>query len=73
MAATHTYRTALRWRGSTGAGYEGYDRGHDVSAPPAGDGLALSADPAFCGDPQRLNPEQLLVAAVSFPMPQNFT
>jgi organic hydroperoxide reductase OsmC/OhrA len=63
--STHTYRTSLRWRGSTGAGYEGYDRGHGVAAPPAKAALELSADPAFRGDPARLNPEQLLAAAAS--------
>jgi len=62
---THTYRTSLRWRGSTAAGYEGYDRGHGVAAPAAAEALELSADPAFRGDPERMNPEQLLVAAAS--------
>lgn len=62
----HSYRTALRWSGATGLGYEAYDRDHDVTvlgpvAPP----LELSADPAFRGEPDRLNPEQLLVAAAS--------
>jgi organic hydroperoxide reductase OsmC/OhrA len=48
------------WSGSTGLGYDGYDRDH------VADGLELSADPAFRGDPARLNPERLLVmAAVS--------
>ncbi|HRW38004.1 MAG: OsmC family protein [Acidimicrobiales bacterium] len=61
----HRYRTELRWSGSTGAGYEAYERAHDLIAPPAGTGLALSSDPAFRGDPSRLNPEQLLVAAAS--------
>jgi hypothetical protein len=32
---THTYRTQLSWSGSTAAGYEGYDRAHILSAPPA--------------------------------------
>jgi len=63
--AVHTYRTTLAWAGSTGVGYEGYDRAHAVHAPPSPDGLGLSSDPAFRGDPARLNPEQLLVAAAS--------
>lgn len=63
--AVHRYRTALAWAGSTGAGYEAYDRAHEVRAEPAPATLALSSDPAFRGDPQRLNPEQLLVAAAS--------
>lgn len=62
---THTYATSLTWSGSTGAGYRGYSRDHVVVAAPAVHALELSADPAFRGDPTRLNPEQLLVAAAS--------
>jgi organic hydroperoxide reductase OsmC/OhrA len=62
---THTYTARTSWRGSTGIGYEAYDRGHSASAPPAPAPLALSADPAFRGDPALLNPEQLLVLAAS--------
>lgn len=36
-----------------------------MSATPAAAALGLSADPAFRGDPSRLNPEQLLVMAAS--------
>jgi organic hydroperoxide reductase OsmC/OhrA len=65
-AHVHHYIARCSWRGSTGGGYESYDRGHDGASPPADGALALSADPAFRGDPSRLNPEQLLVlAAVS--------
>lgn len=65
QGVTHQYRTTLAWSGSTGAGYQEYDRAHTVTAFGAADALALSADPAFRGDPSRLNPEQLLVAAAS--------
>ena len=65
MSAVHRYATSLRWAGTTGGGYEAYDRAHTVTAAPAEAVLALSADPAFRGDPARLNPEQLLVAAAS--------
>ncbi|MGI8755322.1 MAG: OsmC family protein [Acidimicrobiales bacterium] len=61
----HTYRTSLRWDGSTGVGYDRYDRAHAVSTGPAVGTLDLSSDPAFDGDPDRTNPEQLLVAAAS--------
>jgi organic hydroperoxide reductase OsmC/OhrA len=61
----HRYTTALTWAGSTGVGYDAYDRGHHIGAPPAAAGLDLSADPAFRGDPARLNPEALLLAAAS--------
>lgn len=62
---THHYRVHCSWSGSTAAGYDVYDRSHRGSAPPAEPELALSADPAFCGDPARLNPEQLVVLAAA--------
>jgi organic hydroperoxide reductase OsmC/OhrA len=61
----HQYRALCSWSGSTADGYEAYDRGHRGSVPPAGPELALSADPAFRGDPARLNPEQLVVLAAA--------
>jgi organic hydroperoxide reductase OsmC/OhrA len=61
----HRYRASCSWTGSTGAGYEGYDRTHVVAAPPAEGELRLSSDPAFLGAPELLNPEQLLVVAAS--------
>jgi organic hydroperoxide reductase OsmC/OhrA len=62
---THTYTARCSWAGSTGAGYEAYDRTHRGDAPPAEASLVLASDPAFRGDPRYLNPEQLLVLAVS--------
>jgi organic hydroperoxide reductase OsmC/OhrA len=64
-AHTHRYRVTCSWTGSTGAGYEAYDRTHRVTAPPAAAALTMASDPAFRGNPQLLNPEQLLVAAAS--------
>lgn len=61
----HRYATELSWSGSTGLGYDGYDRRHQVSAPPRAQRLDLASDPAFRGDPALLNPEQLLLAAAS--------
>ncbi|HEY3095266.1 MAG TPA: OsmC family protein [Acidimicrobiia bacterium] len=63
--AVHRYNVSCAWQGSTGAGYEAYDRSHDAHAPPAEATLQLSSDPAFRGDPARLNPEQLLVMAAA--------
>lgn len=63
--ATHHYRVRCRWSGSTGVGYEAYDRAHDGEARPADATLRLSSDPAFRGDPTLLNPEQLVVLAAS--------
>jgi organic hydroperoxide reductase OsmC/OhrA len=63
--ATHHYQVTCSWQGSTGVGYEGYDRTHRASAPPAAADLTLASDPAFRGDPSLLNPEQLLVLAAA--------
>jgi len=63
----HRYRTELRWTGDAGSGtsgYAAYRRDHVVTAagkPP----IAGSSDPHFRGDPQRWNPEELLVASLS--------
>jgi organic hydroperoxide reductase OsmC/OhrA len=66
MADTvHRYTATCRWRGSTGAGYEAYDRAHEAEVAPAAATLALSSDPAFRGDATLLNPEQLLVTAAA--------
>jgi organic hydroperoxide reductase OsmC/OhrA len=65
MSEVHTYEAALRWEGSTGGGYEGYTRAHDVTAAPVSGPVAMSSDAAFRGDPSRLNPEQLLLAAAT--------
>lgn len=60
----HTYRTTISWAGSTGAGVRHYSRTHRAVVDP-GIELDVSADPHFRGDPDRLNPEQLLVLAAS--------
>ena len=59
----HAYAIALAWSGSTGAGYDAYDRTHalEVSAVE----LCASADVAFRGDASLPNPEELLLAAAS--------
>ena len=65
MSTVHRYTATCSWEGSTGVGYEAYPRAHSGAAPPALAELALSGDPAFRGDPARLNPEQLFVLAAS--------
>ena len=62
---THTYATRLVWEGSTAEGYRAYPRDHTGSTNPATQELALSADPAYRGNRELLNPEQLLVIAAS--------
>ena len=61
----HHYRVTTRWSGSTGAGYEAYDRTHSGSTTPVTETLTLSADPMFRGDAGRLDPEELFVIAAS--------
>jgi organic hydroperoxide reductase OsmC/OhrA len=61
---THRYESHLRWTGSTGLGWEGYDRVHTVVAPPAEQEIRLTTGEAH-GDPRILNPEQLVVMAAS--------
>ena len=67
MPGRHEYATALRWTGNTGEGtatYRSYRRTCTVSAAgkPA---IAGSSDPAFRGDPDRWNPEELLVVSLA--------
>jgi organic hydroperoxide reductase OsmC/OhrA len=61
----HSYRAQVQWSGSTAAGYADYPRAHTAYLPPASEGLDLSADESFKGDPDLPNPEQLLVLAAS--------
>jgi organic hydroperoxide reductase OsmC/OhrA len=60
----HRYETHVRWTGSTGVGWDGYDRAHSATAPPADQPLTLTTGESK-GDPAILNPEQLLVMAAS--------
>ena len=67
MAREHRYDVTVEWTGNRGAGtesYRGYGREHVISA----EGKPLipgSSDPAFRGNPDRWNPEELLVAAAA--------
>jgi organic hydroperoxide reductase OsmC/OhrA len=67
MGRTHSYEVTVVWTGDQGSGtsgYRAYRRDHEVTAP-GPPPLPGSSDPAFRGDPDRWNPEQLLVAALS--------
>ncbi len=61
---THEYSARLTWTGSTGEGIRACSREHSAELSP-GTSLALTADPAFRGDPDLPNPEQLPVVAAS--------
>lgn len=67
MNGEHTYRLRARWTGDRGtgtSGYRDYDRSVtiDVEGKPS---LLASADVPFRGDPERWNPEDLLLASLS--------
>ncbi len=65
--ANHDYTTRILWTGNRGEGtaeYKGYDRTWDIAVP----GKALvhcSNDPLLGGDPGKMNPEDLLLSALS--------
>jgi len=63
----HRYAVTVTWTGNRGSGtsgYRDYDRDH-VIATAGKPEIAGSSDPAFRGDRQRWNPEELLIASVS--------
>lgn len=63
----HTYRAIVRWTGNRGIGtgaYTAYGRDHVLGAP-GKPPVPGSADPAFRGDDDRYNPEELLIASLS--------
>jgi organic hydroperoxide reductase OsmC/OhrA len=63
----HHYKSKIEWTGNTGEStksYRSYERNYTVSV----DGKAEikgSSDPAFLGNPELHNPEDLLLASVS--------
>ncbi|MGL3149972.1 OsmC family protein [Microbacterium sp. A82] len=63
----HHYALTATWDGNLGTGTSGYrDYSRDVSIRVDGKPLLLaSADKPFRGDPERWNPEDLLLAALS--------
>lgn len=64
---THIYDVNVAWTGNTGRGtaiVNGYSKNHEVRVE-GKHVIEASSDPAFSGDPDRYNPEELLVAALS--------
>jgi organic hydroperoxide reductase OsmC/OhrA len=64
---THSYDVRVAWTGNTGAGtagYAGYRRDTVTTAGAKGP-LLGSSDPNFRGDPDRWNPEDLLLTSLS--------
>jgi len=67
MGNTHKYTTAVRWTGNTGQGtatYKGYERTWDIAVPNK-EIIHCSNDPLLGGDPTKMNPEDLLLSALS--------
>lgn len=63
----HRYTPVVTWTGNTGrgtSGYRDYSRAHLISVAGRPD-VPGSSDPAFRGDGDRHNPEDLLVASLS--------
>ena len=61
---TNTYETRVHWTGSTGLGWEHYDRTHVGTASPAEQEVRITTGESK-GDPSVLNPEQLVLMAAS--------
>jgi organic hydroperoxide reductase OsmC/OhrA len=67
MKLEHHYALEIEWTGNRGAGtadYRSYGRDHVVRAEGKHE-LEGSSDRSFRGDPDRWNPEELLLAALS--------
>ena len=67
MTGQHDYTVLVKWTGNKGfgtTGYTTYERSHTISVDNKPTLLA-SSDPAFRGDKNKYNPEELLVASLS--------
>lgn len=67
MAHEHNYKLTAEWTGNKGEGTKNvrtYDRSHTVTIQGKPD-LFLTTDNPHVGDKSKLNPEDLLVAAIS--------
>ena len=67
MNKRHGYEVRMKWTGNDGEGtrtYRSYRRDHVIEGLGKPE-IPGSSDPAFRGDPQRYNPEELLVASLS--------
>jgi organic hydroperoxide reductase OsmC/OhrA len=64
----HHYRVEVAWTGNRGegtSGYRAYGRSHQVVGGDGKPPILGSSDPAFRGEADRWNPEELLVASLS--------
>lgn len=68
MGAHHGYAVRIEWTGNRGEGtatYRSYGRDHRILADGKSHAIDGSSDRAFRGDPERWNPEELVIAALS--------
>jgi organic hydroperoxide reductase OsmC/OhrA len=68
MELDHRYAVSTVWQGNLGtgtSGYRQYSRANEVTATGKLHPIAGSSDRPFRGDPERWNPEELLLAALS--------
>lgn len=67
MATLHHYTATIQWTGNTGNGtksYTSYERSHTIAIDNKAD-IAGSSDPAFRGDSNKHNPEDLFLSSLS--------
>lgn len=67
MAKLHDFVSKIVWTGNRGEGtrtYKGYDRTWDIALP-GKDTIHCSNDPLLGGDAAKMNPEDLLISALS--------
>ena len=67
MTQRHDFVSRIVWTGNLGEGtrsYRGYDRTWNIEVPGKAV-IACSNDPLLGGDPTRMNPEDLLISALS--------
>lgn len=68
MERDHHYEVHMVWQGDLGtgtSGYRAYSRANEITAAGKLHPIAGSSDRPFHGDPERWNPEELLLAALS--------
>jgi len=67
MGKLHDFESVIVWTGNRGDGtrtYRGYDRTWDIALP-GKSVIQCSNDPLLGGDPSKMNPEDLLISALS--------
>jgi organic hydroperoxide reductase OsmC/OhrA len=67
MQGQHHYQATITWTGNEGTGtnnYRNYERSHTIAIPNKATILG-SSDPAFLGDKEKHNPEDLLLSSLS--------